>query len=340
MAYGAHQFNAGQFPLNLLMVEPFLVRDFVKNRAPSYARPTIPELKAEYGRMHIVNVNFTATRSHPLQNAVRTPDDFKGKRVQATHPGMIDVLRSFGSSVVVLPSGAQYENLQKGVVDASSSTLQSVAAFKLAEVSKYHLAWNVASEIACTAMNRESTESLPPDVKAVIDRFSTFEGADAVARSRIVGNDAGVSRSGLRPESFTSCPMQSVRSETAPPAGDREPRGGRGEKESKCAAGLRCHRESAGGVEAGMAGGLSAPKLRFDRKRAGMRHGRLLGQRSRLRSRAAARRAAASPGVCHGSRRRRGVALTRGSNTFIYVVGNTPVEILNNYRCRFCRCSS
>ena len=192
MAYGAQQFNAGQFPLNLLMVEPFLVTDHVK-ATEKYMDlvQQVPELKAEFGKMHLMSVGFTPHEAIHSIAPIRTADDFKGKRIQATHPAVIDVARSLGASVVVLPPGAQYENLQKGVVDASSSTQQSIAVFKLQEVTKHHLIWKVAPQILFLAMNKDKYDSLPPDVKAVIDRYSTKEAAAQLAKVWSVGDAIG-----------------------------------------------------------------------------------------------------------------------------------------------------
>jgi TRAP-type C4-dicarboxylate transport system substrate-binding protein len=192
MAYGAQQFNAGQFPLNLLLVEPFLVTDHVKatERYMDLVQ-RVPELKAEFGKMHLMSVGFTPHEAIHSIAPIRSADDFKGKRIQATHPAVIDVVRSLGASVVVLPPGAQYENLQKGVVDASSSTQQSIAVFKLQEVTKHHLIWKVAPQILFLAMNKEKYDSLPPDVKAVIDRYSTKESAERLAKVWSVGDGIG-----------------------------------------------------------------------------------------------------------------------------------------------------
>jgi TRAP-type C4-dicarboxylate transport system substrate-binding protein len=192
MAYGAQQFHTGQFPLNLLLFEPFLMTDHVKASATYMDMVRkIPQLKAEFGKMHLMQVGFTPHDAIHSIAPMRTPDDFKGKRVMASHPAVVDVLRFLGASVVVLPPGAQYENLQKGVVEASSSTQQSVAAFKLAEVTKYHLIWKVSPQLTFLAMNKEKYESLPPDVKAVIDRYSTREAAVELAEVWSAGATIG-----------------------------------------------------------------------------------------------------------------------------------------------------
>jgi TRAP-type transport system periplasmic protein len=193
MAYGAHQLNAGQFPLNLLILEPFLISDPVKaSRSFMKLVRTVPELKAEYGRAHVMTVNVTPHEAIHSLTPIRTADDLKGKRVLGSHPGGNDVLRALGASVVVLPSAAQYENLQKGVVDASASTMTSVAAFKLAEVTKYHMTWNVGLASGYTIMNKEKYDSLPADIKSIIDKYSTDDAAEAVSKAWSISDDAGI----------------------------------------------------------------------------------------------------------------------------------------------------
>lgn len=193
MAYGAHQLNTGQFPLNLLFLEPFLVSDPLK-ATRSFAKlvQTVPELKAEYGKMHVLSVNVTPAEVIHSLTPIKSADDLKGKRILSSSPVVNDVLRALGASVVVLPSAAQYENLQKGVIDASSSTFTSVAAFKLAEVTKYHMVWNLGVASGYTVMNKEKYEGLPADIKSIVDKYSTVDAAEAVAKAWFVSDSAGI----------------------------------------------------------------------------------------------------------------------------------------------------
>ena len=178
MAFGVQQFEAGRFPLNLLMAEPFMVDDHVKgSRSYMKALRNIPEITAEYRPNRVLNVALASGEQIHARRHVGSIDELKGLRVMVTNPGMMAIVRAVGGNVVALPLPAQYENLQKGVVDAASSSWTSQLAFKTIEVTSYHLQLHSVATPIYLVMNQKKYESLPPELRKVIDEFSTEEAA-------------------------------------------------------------------------------------------------------------------------------------------------------------------
>jgi TRAP-type C4-dicarboxylate transport system substrate-binding protein len=182
LAFGAQQFEAGQFPLNLLISEPLMVSDAEKaTRAYMKVLRSTPELAAEFGKNRVISVALAGPEQLHSRKQITSLEDMKGMRVLATNPGWSQVLRKLGASVVALPVSAAYENLQKGVIDAVSSSWQSLQAFKLFEVTSAHFEVNAVAPPVYFVVNEAKYHSLPAAARKVIDDFSSVEMAERFA---------------------------------------------------------------------------------------------------------------------------------------------------------------
>lgn len=199
MAFGVQQFETGRFPLNLVIGEPFVVDDHEKGtRAYMEVLKKTPALRAEYSPNHLLQVALaSAEQIHTRTKPVKSVDDLKGMRILVTNPGVAEIFRTLGANTAALPLPKQYENLQKGVIDASSSSMNSVAAFNLFEVTSHHFEWNIVPTPIYLVMTKKKYDGLRGDLKKVIDDFSTIDAAvkfssawtrlDDVARRTIRG---------------------------------------------------------------------------------------------------------------------------------------------------------
>lgn len=176
MAFGANSFEPGRFPLNLLITEPFLVRDHVAgSRAFTRAVRENADLQKEYAPNHLVMVMLTSPEQIHSRKPIKSFDDIKGMRILGNSPSMLAIYREAGASTVALPLPAQYENLQKGVVDAVSSSFTSLIAFKLTEVTTDHFWLSSTAPANFLIINEQKYQSLPAEVKKVIDSYKTPE---------------------------------------------------------------------------------------------------------------------------------------------------------------------
>src|SRR5690606_5912047 len=80
-----------------------------------------------------------------------------------------DIIESMGASPVGLPANDIYTSLQRGVVDGLSFPWEAITTFKLDELTKYHTNIPFYSSALMMTMNKEKYESLPDDLKKVID---------------------------------------------------------------------------------------------------------------------------------------------------------------------------
>jgi TRAP-type C4-dicarboxylate transport system substrate-binding protein len=81
-----------------------------------------------------------------------------------------EAVQALGGAPITLAVTDLYQALQRGTVDAATIGWPATASYKLAEVSNYHLAVPIGSEITYMVMNKESYAKLPTEGKAAVDK--------------------------------------------------------------------------------------------------------------------------------------------------------------------------
>ena len=106
------------------------------------------------------------SRSKPI----RTLDDLKGMRIRTPSAAQSAQLEALGATPVDMPANQIYNNLDRGVIDASMIPMSAALDFKLIEVVKYFtINAPLGRSPFLVAMNRGRYEKLPADLKKIID---------------------------------------------------------------------------------------------------------------------------------------------------------------------------
>jgi len=111
---------------------------------------------------------------------VVTLDDLKGLKVRAPTRICTRMLTALGATPVQMPAPQVPESLAKGVVDGASLPWEVVPGLKVNEVTKFHTETGpgkrkMSNTIFVVAMNEAKYNSLPADLKKVIDANSGAE---------------------------------------------------------------------------------------------------------------------------------------------------------------------
>jgi TRAP-type C4-dicarboxylate transport system substrate-binding protein len=133
---------------------------------------------------------------------VNTPADLQGMKIRGGSRSINSLLTKLGATPVGMPVPAVPEALSKGVVDGTTIPWEVTAALKVQELVHNHTEFSGAALYTLTfvlAMNKEKYESLPDDLKKVIDdnsglEFSVFAGGtmeDSDGPSRKLAADLG-----------------------------------------------------------------------------------------------------------------------------------------------------
>ncbi len=173
IAWGAHGWTAGRFPLTSVMGLPFMASDtFAASRALNELLEKFPEMAAEHRDVHIISLWATMPYEiHTVKKPVRTLDDMKGMKL-ATQADARLVLEGLGAVPIAMGSPKIYPTVEKGVADGAGLAWGSFKAWKIYEVTSYHTNAHLGGIPWWTAMNKNTWNSLPKDIQNIITQVT------------------------------------------------------------------------------------------------------------------------------------------------------------------------
>lgn len=115
---------------------------------------------------------FTCAPAHIMsEKPVRKIADMQGVKLRAAGTG-VDILKLLGAAPEGMPMSAVPEALQKGVIDGLVSSLEVLKDLKFAEYCKFVTYGDLWVVPFAVVMNKAKWESLPVDVKKVLEELS------------------------------------------------------------------------------------------------------------------------------------------------------------------------
>jgi TRAP-type C4-dicarboxylate transport system substrate-binding protein len=170
-------YTAGRFPLMEVFELPFMSANAEATSQATweyytkYGHKEFPGLKALAVNVH--DNGYIHTNPHQ----VKVMADFKGLRMRAPTRQTNKMLAALGASPVAMPLPALSEAISKGVVDGYLLPWEVIPSIKAHELTKYESETDPKSRALYTAvfmlaMNQAKYDSLPADLKQVIDANS------------------------------------------------------------------------------------------------------------------------------------------------------------------------
>lgn len=176
-------YTAGRFPSVEVFELPFM------SRTSESTSRALWEYAEKYSQKDFAQVKPLAFHVHDNgyvhgKKPINTMADFRGMKMRAPTRLTNKMLAAFGASPVAMPLPAVTESMSKGVIDGYVLPWEVIPTVKLHELTKYHSETDPAEPALYTAvftiaMNKAKYESLPADMKKVIDDNS---GADFSAQ--------------------------------------------------------------------------------------------------------------------------------------------------------------
>jgi len=127
----------------------------------------------EWDKLQILWMHGNGPSQLITKKPVRSLDEMKGLTIRA--PGlMAEVISALGATPAPTPVMETYDAIAKGVLDGAFTGGESVKNFRFGEVAKYVLdTWHVGPVYPFyVAMSKEKYNSLPPDLKSILDHLS------------------------------------------------------------------------------------------------------------------------------------------------------------------------
>lgn len=190
-------YTPGRFPKSTVFELPFIATD-AKPMSMAMQEYAETEMSDELKDVHLIAMHVHAPGSlHAREKPIHTAADLEGVKLRAPNKTMADAFSKLGANPVFMPVPQMPSALSKGVLDVAVLPYEVVKPLKIHQLVKHHT--EVPGLYANTfifSMNKKAYDSLPADLKQVIDNNSGIELAGHIGtlfdESEAVGRQAAV----------------------------------------------------------------------------------------------------------------------------------------------------
>src|SRR5215467_3885833 len=122
---------------------------------------------------------------------IKSIDDFKGLKIRYAGVQNKYLLDALGATPLLVPPPESQDALAKGIVDVAMFPHEAALSYDLGTVAKYAIEPGVATATFACVMNPAKYESLPADLKALIDKYSGPAAAEDFGKAWEVAEKEG-----------------------------------------------------------------------------------------------------------------------------------------------------
>jgi TRAP-type C4-dicarboxylate transport system substrate-binding protein len=172
IAYALQDYTPGRFPLTTVFELPFMIPSAEKTSVAMWKTfEKFPEFQREYSEVKVLAL-FCHPQGHfnTVKKPIRCLKDFQGMKFRTASPHVTKALKAFGAVPVTMAVSESYTALERGVVDGTVLPWEGLHVFKQAELLKYSTETDFYTMTMMVVMNKRKYNSLPDDIKKVIDQ--------------------------------------------------------------------------------------------------------------------------------------------------------------------------
>jgi TRAP-type transport system periplasmic protein len=122
---------------------------------------------------------------------IRSIDDFKGLKIRYAGVQNKYLLDALGATPLLVPPPEAQDALAKGIVDVAMFPHEAAVSYDLGTVAKFAIEPGVATATFAFVMNPAKYDSLAPDLKALIDKYSGPAAAEDFGKAWEVAEKEG-----------------------------------------------------------------------------------------------------------------------------------------------------
>ena len=180
-------YTPGRFPKTEVFELPFMMTDPIAT-SKAFQELVETELQdTEYSRVKVLGAWVHGPGVIHTKGGVEKLEDLEGLKLRGPTRVITDMLQELGATPVGMPLPAIPEALSKGVIDGTVIPWEVTPAVKLSELVGNATEFGNSKEALYTAtiitvMNRDTWDSLPDDLKAVIEAESGQKLAEFAAQ--------------------------------------------------------------------------------------------------------------------------------------------------------------
>ncbi|MCD7852798.1 MAG: TRAP transporter substrate-binding protein [Oscillospiraceae bacterium] len=168
-------FFTGQFPLSDVITMPLAGLDNAVQATNVLwdLWESTPEMQAEYEDYKVIMLYAGPNNIICTNTPVSTADDMRGLKLRAAAGTATDMCSGWNATPINMSSSELYQSMEKGVIDGYIIDFTGVNSWSLYEVTNYYTALPFFTQSWSVLMNKDVYESLPEDLQAIIDEYST-----------------------------------------------------------------------------------------------------------------------------------------------------------------------
>lgn len=183
IAFGLQSYTPGRFPLTSALRLPFMVKSgeqgarVLWSMYEKYLQQEYKDVKVLWLFMHGPGQMYTTKKQ------VKTIDDLKGLKIRSPGAIMSKVVKQYGAVPVHMPITQVYTALERKTVDGVAAPWETMRPFRFYEQCKYAAVADIYSMTFFVVMNKKKYESLPADIRKIIDENSGLQMAIKAGRA-------------------------------------------------------------------------------------------------------------------------------------------------------------
>ena len=188
--------TAGRFPRVEVFELPFMMNN-AEATSKAYWEYTQTFAADEFKDVQVIALQVHGPGViHTSDKAVKSVDDMKGLKMRAPTRQVTKLVGALGATPVGMPLPSIPDALSKGTITGCVIPWEVVPSVKVHELTKFSAEFDPAGGALYTttfvmAMNKAKYNSLPPDLKKVIDANSGLETSGWLGKTQQAGDAAG-----------------------------------------------------------------------------------------------------------------------------------------------------
>lgn len=161
----------GKFPVSELLELPMIAPSAEAGSLLAWQMyQKYPEWRDEYKESKLLWQWASATfQLHTTKKLVKSLEDLKGMKIIGWSPKMLENIKLLGANPVEMTTTDTYLALQRGMADGVMCPLAPLKSYKISDAAKYHTIVDLSVGPFFGVMNTAKYNSLPPDVKKLLD---------------------------------------------------------------------------------------------------------------------------------------------------------------------------
>lgn len=189
-------YTPGRFPTSETFELPFIMALSAEDNSRAFHEFMVENASREFSDTHVLAYHTHGPGLIHSRNAVTSLEDFQNLKIRGGSRVINLMLEKLGAEPVGMPVPAVPEGLSSGVIDATTIPWEVTPPLHVAELVHNHTGFSGDhgwyTQTFVFAMNKDTYDSLPDDLKAIIDANSGPDLAAEFGRAMDEGDEVGL----------------------------------------------------------------------------------------------------------------------------------------------------